>query len=98
MDTLSVNLSRGDVAVLLRVVEQALEGCACGRASSGGCCDRCEALNAVRLDLARVVARRPSRRVAGPVRWGADVGEGWSEGSAEDALQPMLMTGLPLAC
>jgi hypothetical protein len=69
METLSVNLSRGDVTVLLGAVEQAIAACSCGRAGDGRPCLRCTELRAVRGDLASVVARRPARRAALAIRW-----------------------------
>ena len=98
MDTLSVNLSRGDVVVLLRAVEQAIAGCSCGRAVGGQTCDRCVSLNAVRIDLARVVARRPARRLDKPVRGGSRMSPAWGEPSPKDGERAALADGTPLAC
>jgi hypothetical protein len=62
VDVVSVNLSRGDAAILLRLVEGQLEGCACATTSGAVRCDRCEALAAIQGDLGRLlVAPRQAR-------------------------------------
>jgi hypothetical protein len=98
MDTLSVNLSRDDVAILIRAVEEVLAGCACGRAGDGRTCERCRTLSAVQVDLAQVVARRPSRRMARPVRWGANPGARQAARDLEHDARIDLASDTPLAC
>jgi hypothetical protein len=57
VDVVSVNLSRADAALLLRVVEGELGGCACSGAPSVRC-DACEALGAIRSDLRQMLSER----------------------------------------
>ena len=62
MDVVSVNLSRADAAILLRVVERHLGECACVDQAPSRC-DRCEALGAIRSDLRVILAARRARVV-----------------------------------
>ena len=98
METLSVNLSRGDVAVLLRAVEQAISACSCGRVGDGHPCDRCAELRAVRGDLASVVARRPARRTALPVRWRDRAGAAWEASIRDGGTANAPVEGRPMDC
>lgn len=60
MDVVSVNLSRADAALLLRLVEGEIGGCSCSDAASARC-DECEALGAIRSDLRLLLIRRRAR-------------------------------------
>ena len=62
MDVVSVNLSRADAAILLRVLERQLGECACVEHAPPRC-DRCEALGAIRSDLRVILAARRARMV-----------------------------------
>ena len=58
MDVVSVNVSREDAALLLRVVEAGLAACGCAREAGAQRCERCEALSAIRAELRGMLAAR----------------------------------------
>lgn len=86
MDIVSVNLSRADAALLLRLVEGEIGCCMCSEATSSRC-DECEALGAIRSDLRLLLVRRRAHltRATGSLslRRAAE-SDGWSELSRVD--------------
>ena len=61
MDVVSVNVSREDAALLLRVVEAGLAACGCAREAGARRCERCDALAAIRAELRGMLAARRRR-------------------------------------
>jgi hypothetical protein len=58
MDFVSVNVSREDAALLLRVVEAGLAACGCAGEGNARRCERCDALAAIRAELRGMLTSR----------------------------------------